>query len=246
MSGVRAAAIGIAAYAICLFTTAPAGLLDTALDRLSEGRLRLSEAHGSLWAGSGRIELRDPEGRHGMAERCDWQLASASLWPAALRYSVRMASSGRTFPMSLSISSIELSGAELAIPADVLGLLLPRLTPLGLAGSLDLKVAMLSVTPAQVLGDARMTWRDAGSALSPIAPLGSYDISIDAGPAGTRMVLRTLDGPLQLDGDVSLVRGKQAQFRIVATLPPAYRPQLAPLLALISVERGEGRFEFVP
>lgn len=246
MRGARAAAIGIAAYAISLGAIAPAGLLDTALNRLSEGRLRLSVARGTLWAGSGQIELRDPAGSRGMAERCDWHLAAVSLWPAALRYSVKVASSGRAFPMSLSLSAIELSGAELVLPADVLGLLLPRLAPLGLAGNLDLKVATLLVTPAQVLGAAGMQWRDAGSALSPIAPLGSYDVSIEARPAGTRMVLRTLDGPLQLDGDVALVRGAAAQYRVVAKVPPAYRPQLAPLLALISVERGEGRFEFVP
>jgi general secretion pathway protein N len=246
MRGVWAAAIGIAAYAVCLGAIAPAGMLDTTLNRLSEGRLRLAEARGTLWAGSGQIELRDLAGARGMAERCDWHLDSVSLWPAALNYSVAVASSGRTFPVSLSRSAIELSGAELAIPADVLGFLLPRLAPLGLAGYLDLKVATLSVGPALPVGEASMQWRDAGSALSPIAPLGSYEVSIAAGSAGIRMVLRTLDGPLQLDGDVSLVPGAAAQIRMVARVAAAHRPQLAPLLALISVERSEGHFEFVP
>lgn len=246
MRGARAAAIGIATYAIGLVAMAPAGLIDPALNRLSEGRLRLTTARGSLWSGSGQIELRDAAGRRGIAERCDWHLATPSLWPAALRYSVKMASSGRAFPLSLSLSRVELSGAELAIPADVLGLLVPRLAPLGLAGNLDLKLATLSVTADRTLGAARLHWRDAGSALSPIAPLGSYDVSMEAGTEGIRMVLRTLDGPLQLDGDAALARGRAAQFRVVATVPPTHRLQLAPLLALIAVERSPGRFEFLP
>jgi type II secretion system (T2SS) protein F len=43
------------------------------LERASDGRLRLAEAQGSLWSGAGWIEIRDADGRAGVARRLAWR-----------------------------------------------------------------------------------------------------------------------------------------------------------------------------
>jgi hypothetical protein len=55
--------------------------------------------------------------------------------------------------------------------------------------------------------------------------------------------LRTLSGPLQLDGKGSWSNGAAPSFRATARVPPQHQEQLSPLFRLIAVERGAGAFE---
>jgi hypothetical protein len=55
--------------------------------------------------------------------------------------------------------------------------------------------------------------------------------------------LRTIEGPLQLEGKGSWTQGERPAFLAMARVPPQHQQELAPLLRLIAVERGEGRFE---
>jgi hypothetical protein len=55
--------------------------------------------------------------------------------------------------------------------------------------------------------------------------------------------LRTLEGPLQLEGKGTWSNGAPPSFLVTAQVPAQHREQLAPLLGLIAVERGAGRFE---
>ena len=67
-----AAVLGI--YALALLATAPATLADGGLQRASGGRLRLAEARGTLWSGSGRVDIRDAAGGAGLSEHLAWRL----------------------------------------------------------------------------------------------------------------------------------------------------------------------------
>ena len=49
----RLIAAGVASYALALLVMAPASLQDALLDKVSEGRLRIAAAHGSIWSGAG-------------------------------------------------------------------------------------------------------------------------------------------------------------------------------------------------
>ena len=64
----RWGALGVS-FALALAALAPATLIDARLERASGGRLRLAEAQGSLWSGAGWIEIRNADGRAGVAKR---------------------------------------------------------------------------------------------------------------------------------------------------------------------------------
>ena len=72
----RAWGLGVFAAALIatLIVLAPATLIDARLERASDGRLRLAEAQGSLWSGAGWIEIRDADGRAGVAKRLAWRV----------------------------------------------------------------------------------------------------------------------------------------------------------------------------
>lgn len=237
------AAIGLAAYALGVIATAPATLIDTGLQRISHGKLRLVEAQGTLWSGSGQIEIRDSGGRTGVARSFAWRMLPESLLRGHLVCEVRMEQATKPFPVTISLSRIELANADISLPATALGLGVPRLAPLGLTGELLLHVASLSIERKQMQGKVTLQWRDAGSVFTSVSPLGDYELSLDAEGASNHIVLRTLQGPLQLDGKGSLAVGGNPDFLVIARVPPQHQQQLGPLLRLIAVERETGSFE---
>ena len=236
-------AIGLGAYIATLVAIAPATLIDAGLQQASNGRLRLAQAQGTIWAGSGLIEFRDVPGRNAIATPVSWRVLPASLWRARLVCAVGLDPSGKPFPVTLSLSRIELMNADISLPAEVLGLAVPKLAPLGLTGDVLIHMARLSIARNAVDGNAILQWRAAGSALTPVSPLGDYEIRLDGEGTSVHAYLRTIEGPLQLDGKGSWTLGNNPAFLAMARVPAEHQQQLAPLLRLIAIERGEGRFE---
>ena len=238
----RWCALGVS-FALALAALAPATLLDARLDQASGGRLRLAAAEGSLWSGAGWIELRDGEGRAGVAKRLAWRVLPESLLRGALVAEVALDPDARPFRATLSPSSIELAGAVAHVPAAALGLGMPSLAAFGLSGEVRVDIARLSLGRGRIDADATLQWRAAGSALTPISPLGAYEVRIQAAGSSVHAVLRTLEGPLQLEGDGAWSNGAPPRFLATARVPAQHREQLSPLLRLIAVERGAGTFE---
>ncbi len=236
-------AIGLFVYAVAVIATAPATLIDAGLQRTSDGRLRLAEAQGPLWSGSGQIEVRDSGGRIGVAKNVVWRFLPESLLRGHLVCEVGLDQSAKRFPVTISLSRIELANADISLPARVLGLGVPKLAPLGLTGDVLLHVASLTIERKEMRGNATLQWRDAGSVLAPISPLGDYELRLDGEGATVHAYLRTIQGPLRLEGKGSWANGNHPVFLATARVPAQHQQQLAPLLRLIAVDRGEGSFE---
>ena len=236
-------AIGLFVYAVAAIATAPATLVDAILQDASHGRLRLAEAQGTLWSGSGQIEVRDRGGHTGVAKNLAWRFLPESLLHGRLVCEVGLEQSAKRFPVTISFSRIEIANAEISLPATVLGLGVPKLAPLGLTGEVLLRVANLSIERKEMQGNATLQWRDAGSVLAPISPLGDYELRLDGEGATVHAYLRTIQGPLRLDGKGSWANGNNPVFLAIARVPPQHQQQLGPLLRLIAVDRGEGSFE---
>lgn len=236
------AVIGLVVYAIGLIATAPATLIDASLRDIGQGKLRLVEARGTLWSGSGRIEIRDSGGRTGAAKSVAWRILPGSVLRGQLVCEVQLGQA-TPFPVTLSLSRIKLAKADISLPASVLGLGVPRIAPLGLTGELLLHVADISIERKQFHGNLTLQWREAGSALTPVSPLGDYELSIEGAGATVHASLRTLQGPLRLAGKGAWVNGGALGFLATASVPPQHQQQLGPLLRLIAVERSAGSFE---
>ena len=236
-------AIGLFVYTVTVIATAPATLVDSGLQRASNGRLRLAEAQGTLWSGAGQIEVRDSGGRTGVAKSLAWRFLPQSLLRGHLVCEVELDQSARRFPVTISLSRIELANADVSLPATVLGLGVPKLAPLGLTGNVLLHIASLTIERKAMQGNATLQWRDAGSVLTPISPLGDYELRLDGEGATVHAYLRTIQGPLRLEGKGSWANGNHPVFLATAQVASQHQQQLGPLLRLIAVDRGEGSFE---
>jgi len=232
----------LGAYALGLVATAPATLIDTHLRQASDSRMRLAEARGLLWSGTGQIEIRDANHRTGFARSVAWRVLPVHLLRGKLLYEVALDQDVKRFPVTISLSGINVADADINLPAGALGLAVPKLAPLELTGDVILHVARLAIARGMVQGNATLQWRAAGSAFAPVSPLGDYELRFEGNGSAVRASLRTLQGPLQLDGEGSWTRGHNPVFLGTARIPPQHQQQLAPLLRLIAIERGDGSF----
>lgn len=236
-------AVALGVYVVVLVVTAPATLVDAGLQRGSQGRLRLAQANGTVWSGSGQMEIRDASGTAGIAKAFAWHVLPESLLRGHLVCEIELDLPAKRFPVTVSLTSVELAGADISLPATVLGLGIPKLAPLGLTGEVLIHITTLSVARNAMQGNATVRWRAAGSTLTPVSPLGDYEVRLYGEAMTMHAFLRTIKGPLQLDGEGSWTRGENPAFLAMARVPAQHLQQLAPLLRLIAVERGEGRFE---
>ena len=237
------ATAGLGAFAAALIVLAPATLIDARLERASDGRLRLASAEGSLWSGAGWIEIRDADGRAGVARRLAWRVLPESLLRGRLVAEVELDQAAKPFSVTISLSRMEIADASISLPAAALGLGMPRLAPFRLTGEVRVNIPHLSLERGRMDGDATLQWRAAGSALTPISPLGEYEVHFKAVGPAVHAALRTLEGPLQLEGKGTWSNGAPPSYVATARVPAQQQEQLAPLLSLIAVERGAGSFE---
>jgi len=236
-------ALGAVAYTAALVALAPATLVDAVLARASADRVRLVEAGGTVWSGSGLIEIRDAKQRSGVARRVAWHVAPGALLRGELALEATTSDSAKPVSITATLTRVEVENAELSVPAAILGLAAPKLAPLELTGNLTLQVARLTFAHGKVHGNAAAQWHAAGSALSKVSPLGAYALRIDPADTGMRATLSTLQGPLELKGAGSWTNGAGV-FQGRAEVAPPHREALAPLLRLVAVERAEGQFDF--
>ena len=89
--------------------------------------------------------MRDSGGRIGIAKNLAWRFLPESLLRGRLICEVELDQSGKRFPVTISMSRIEIANADISLPAAVLGLGVPKLAPLGLTGDVLLRVASLSI-----------------------------------------------------------------------------------------------------
>ena len=243
MSRWRLFGAGLAVYVFGLIVTAPATLIDSRLAQASSGGLRLAEAGGTLWSGTGQIEILDPNHRSGVAKSIAWRIRPAYLLLGKLRYDVALDHALQRFPVTISLARIEIADADISLPAAALGLGVPKLAALGLTGDMLLHIARLALGRDSIRGNATLQWHGAGSAFTRVSPLGDYELRIEADGTAVHASLRTLQGPLQLDGQGSWESGHNPVFQGNARVPPPQQQQLAPLLRMIAVDHGDGRFD---
>lgn len=236
-------AAGAALYAAALLALAPATLADLGLRKASHGRMRLAGAQDTVWSGSASIEVRDAAGRTVLSRPLAWRFRPAPALRGRIAYEVVLEPGSPPASLIVSWSRIELAHAQFGVPAATLGLASPVLAALDLTGIVRVDVPDLAIERGAARGDAMLRWSGAGSARSPVFPLGDYEMRVQAKGAEGMATLQTVKGPLQLRGQGSWGNGRAPAFAAVAQVPSELRAQLSPFLRLIAVERGDGRFE---
>ena len=237
---------------------APASWADAIVNQATSGRVRLAESQGKLWAGSAKIALVDPSSlstesttsTNGSVTnssalsgvvipgRCRWDLAALPLLIGNVRLQLQF--DNMATPVFLNGDRAKLTGSAgaLDLPAVRLDRLGSPWNTIQPNAALSVKWDAFVLEQGQFVGKAALTVSQVGSALSTINPLGSYRIDLDSTPQKAALVMVTLSGPLQLDGQGDWTVRTGLRFTAYAQAQ-AEQAKLQPLLGLLGKREGD-------
>jgi general secretion pathway protein N len=231
------------AVAVTILAFLPAAWLAPLVEQQTDGRLTLGDAQGTLWRGSAFVGGAPGEGGSVtplLPGRFAWRVSPLVLVgrvdvdldnPQALSHKVNVTGNW---------SEWQVSPGELTLPAERLAGLGAPLNTLAPSGLIKLSWNTLELVRQQqtveVVGQTVLSMLDMGSRMTPIKPLGSYEMAMEWHGQQADVVLRTLRGALLLSG-VGALRDGRLQFSGQAEAAPGYEATLGNLLNLLGQRR---------
>ena len=237
---------------IMITATLPAAWLAPVVERQTGGRFSLGDTEGSLWRGSaflGVVSTADPSARARvplmplLPGRFHWRLSPMLLLgrvdmridnPEVLTQSAHLQGNWHQWALTPS---------ALMLPAERLSALGAPLNTLKPSGRMRLSWETLALSSTSqgitIDGPMQLNMTEIASALSPVKPLGAYQLQVDWRGARAQLTLKTLSGPLQLQGSGVLVNGR-LQFSGEAWAREGQEQRLAILLNLLGQRRQQG------
>jgi general secretion pathway protein N len=236
---VLAAAVAVA---LTVVVRAPAAWVGDWLQ--SHGRLCLVDARGTVWSGSALLGMSDGRQITLIPGRVSWRMGWGQIASGRITADVSHSALAAPLAVSLSGKSFALKSGQAELPAATLSALGVPFNTIRPGGVLAVSWTDVEIREHGLAGEVRIEWRDAQSALSPVAPLGSYRLEIAGQGGAARLRLDTLRGPLRLQGSGTL-KGGRVSFKGLASAEPDMRPALNGLIGLLGPRSGDDAILFL-
>ena len=244
--GKRAVALFVFAYLLTLLLTAPASLLDKGVQYASGGRLLMANTEGTLWHGAATPAIQGRRGSLIALEPLRWEIALLPLFTAKIKARLQWDErpSASAMEATLTLNHIELQHVLLLLPARVLEELSPILKPAQFRGQFRIQSDHLVIANKNFDGSAVVDWQQASSALSGIAPLGNYHLTLKGAGERINIGLGTASGVLLLEGQGFWSAAKGLEFHGTAQAAPGKSDSLNELLNHLGPEASPGVHTF--
>jgi len=250
---VAMALAGAFAALAVLATQAPASFADVALERVTQGRVRLAEASGTVWSGRGRIVLADiadpgAERRVGavasvpgvvLPGRFGWTLSPWPLLVGVLDARIEHDSMRQPVLLTGRAGELRATPGSLQLPPVALDRMGSPWNTIRPTGALTLSWENVTLRSGRFDGRASIELQQAASALTPVRPLGAYRIDVVGSGAQAQVRMTTLSGPLRLEGGGTWDARSGLRFTAEASAEEPERARLQPLLGLLGRREGE-------
>lgn len=213
----------------------PASLLDARLAAATGQRWRLAGASGTLWQGEGQLMYAGASGEVLPMSRLAWRWQPAALRQLALGWQID--SDGHVGQARLQWGGVVMENLQLQVPVAAVTAFSPRWQGARLGGVLQLQVPQWQLAGGQAQGSATLSWQAASSPLSRIQPFGSYALDVQGQGSQVLLSMRTLHGPLQIQGQGSYA-GNSLQLAGTASSEQADYEALKPVLLMLGQPNG--------
>jgi general secretion pathway protein N len=242
---------GMASIALTALAFFPATWLASLLEMQTAGRLTLGDAQGTLWRGSAFIGAA-PGGNEPVSPllpgRFVWRLSPAVLLGRVDAELENAAALSQPVNVTGSWHLWQVSPAAITLPAERLSALGAPLNTIQPTGQMRLSWQLLQLKQQkgniEVSGSMNLEMNDITSRLSPIKPLGSYDLAFDWQELQADVMLKTVKGPLLLNGSGKISNGR-LKFSGKAEAEAGQEEKLANLLNLLGQRRMQGGKEII-
>lgn len=239
-------AAGLVTVVLIFIAFCPAAWMASALESQTGGRLTLGDAQGTLWRGSafiGGAPSGDDPVTPLLPGRFSWSLS-----PLVLLGQVDLTLENQaalTAPVGItgSFNQLQVGAGTVTLPAERLAGLGAPLNTIRPSGQMKLSWTPMQVTregnAVNLNGTTTLLMGDIASRLSPIKPLGAYQLTMDWRGRQAQLALKTLKGPMLLQGAGSITNGR-LQFSGTAEAEAGQEERLANLLNLLGQRRQVG------
>jgi len=231
------------AVLVTILAFLPAAWLGPMVERQTGGRLTLGDAQGTLWRGSAFVGGAPGEGGAVtplLPGRFSWRLSPLVLFGQVSMDLANDQALAQPVRITGSWSQWQVSAGELLLPAEGLSGLGAPLNTLAPSGVIKLSWNLLDIARqgqmVAVSGRTVLSLSDMGSRMSPVKPLGSYEMAMDWRGQQADLVLRTVRGALLLSGNGALENGR-LRFSGQAQAAEGYEDTLGNLLNLLGQRR---------
>jgi general secretion pathway protein N len=221
----------------------PAAWIGPLVERQTAGRLTLGDAQGTLWRGSAFVGGAPGEGGAVtplLPGRFNWRLSPLVLLGQVNMELANEGALAQPVRVTGSWSQWQVSAGELLLPAEGLAGLGAPLNTLAPSGKIRLSWNLLDIArqgnAVAVNGRTVLSLTDMGARMSPIKPLGTYEMAMDWRGQQADLVLRTVRGALVLTGSGTLENGR-LRFSGQASAAQGYEDTLGNLLNLLGQRR---------
>lgn len=199
----------------------------------------LADASGTLWRGSAWIALGPPGARRVLPQPLQWQWR----WDAL---ALEISHPWLQGPLRASPgwNGLSVPAQSLRAPASILAALGAPWNTIAPQGTLEISWQPLRLGAALPAGAlAELRWRNASTALAPVAPVGTYLLRVQGGKSGATLALSTESGLLDVTGQGSASgRGGlkfQGQATYAGSAREAERAALDGLLSALGRRSGD-------
>ena len=230
---------GILGAAITVLAFLPAAYLNPVIEDQTGGRFSLGDTQGTIWQGSAFIGSA-PGANEAIAQllpgRFSWHISPMLLLgrmeiklanPEALSNPVFVTGSWR---------ELNISPAAISLPAERLASLGAPFNTIQPSGKMRLSWHSLTLIPAQemagITGQMDLAMQDIASRLSPVKPLGDYNLNFAWRGQMAAVSLTTAKGPMLLEGAGTIKNGR-LQFSGTARAATGQEENLVNLLNLL-------------
>lgn len=237
---------GMVSTAITALAFFPAAWIESVVEKQTAGRLTLGDAQGTLWHGSAFIGGA-ASGSDALTPllpgRFSWRLSPMVLLARVDAELENAEALSQPVSVTGSWHQWQVSPAAVLLPAERLAALGAPLNTVQPSGKMRLSWGPLQLARQDgtigITGSTNLEMNDIASRLSPIKPLGSYNLAIDWRGQQSTVTLKTIKGPLILRGTGILASGR-LQFFGKAEAESGQEERLANLLNLLGPHSREG------
>jgi general secretion pathway protein N len=224
----------------------PVSWIVAIVEQQTGGRLTLGDAQGTLWQGSAFIggaatgnEALTPL----LPGRFSWHLSPMLLLGSVDADLENTAALSQPVSITGSWREWRVSGAAVSVPADRLVALGAPLNTVQPAGQMRLSWEPLQLTQQngqmEIIGAMNLEMTDLSSRLSPVKPLGSYEVGLEWRGTQATVMLKTLHGPMLLNGS-GMINNGRLQFSGTARAEAGQEQRLGNFLNLLGQRSTEG------
>lgn len=237
---------GVTSVALTLLVFFPAAWIATILEKQSAGRLTLGDAHGTLWHGSAFIGGA-ASGNDALTPllpgRFEWHLSPMILLGRVEASLENPEVQSQPISVTGNWQQWQISPAAILLQAERLVALGAPLNTIQPSGQMRLSwetMQLMQMNGAiEVHGAMNLELINISSRLSPVKPLGSYDMVLDWSGSRAAVTLTTSAGPMLMSGSGILDHGR-LQFSGLAYAEAGQEQALANFLNLLGQRRKEG------